>query len=56
MVSEFLLPFARLGLFHLSRIQQEEIMRNTGLRINEAVEILEYEKNNDGYWDGAKLL
>ena len=21
----------------------------------EAVEVFEYEKNNDGYWDGAKL-
>lgn len=45
MVSEFLLPFARLGLSHLSQIQQEEIMRNTGLRMNEVVEILEYGKN-----------
>lgn len=31
-------------------------MRNTGLKINEAVEILEYKKNNDGYWDRIKLL
>ena len=44
MVSEFLLPFARLGLSHLSRIRQEEIMRNTGLRINEAVDLGVWEK------------
>ncbi len=31
-------------------------MCNTGLKTNEAVEILEYEKNNDGYWDEIKLL
>lgn len=55
MVSGFLLPFTCLGLSHLSKIQQE-IMRNTGLKFNKAVEILEYGKNNDGYWDGLKLL
>ena len=31
-------------------------MRNTGLKINEAVEILKYEKNNDRYLDEIKLL
>lgn len=35
MVLEFLLSFAHLGLSHLSRIQQEEIMRNIGLKTNE---------------------
>ncbi len=56
MVSKFLLLFPCLGFFHLSRIQQERIMRNTDLKTNEAVEILEYEKNNGGYWDGVKLF
>ncbi len=56
MVSEFLLLFACLGLSHLSRIQQEEIMCNTGLKTNEAVEVLEYRKNNDSYLDWVKLL
>lgn len=31
-------------------------MHNTGLRMNEVVKILEYGKNNDGYWDRAKLV
>ena len=56
MVSEFLLFFARLGLSHSSQIQQEEIMRNPSLKINAAVESLEYRENNDGYLDGVKLL
>ncbi len=56
MVIEFLLFFARLGLSYLSRIQQEKIMRNTGLKTIEAVEILEYKKNNDSYLYRLKLL
>ena len=56
MVLEFLLFFARLGLSYLSRIQQEKIMRNTGLKTIEAVEILEYKKNNDSYLYRVKLL
>lgn len=48
MVLEFLLLFACLGLSHLSRIQQEKIMH---LRINKAIEILEYGKNNNKYWE-----
>ncbi len=56
MVLEFLLFFARLGLSHSSQIQQEEIMRNTSLKINAAIESLEYRENNDGYLDGMKLL
>ena len=41
MGSEFSLFFARLRLSYLSRIQPEEIMRNTCLKTNETVEILE---------------
>ncbi len=37
MVLEFLLLFSCVRLFHLFRIQQEEIMYNTGLKINEAL-------------------
>lgn len=49
MVLEFLLFLVCLGLSHLSQIQQKEIMHNTGLKINEAVKIFEYGKNNDRY-------
>lgn len=55
MFSELLLSFARLRLSRLFWIQQEEIIRNTGLKINEAVEILEYGKNNDRYWEALYL-
>ncbi len=41
MILMFLLLFARLELSHLSRIQQKRIIRNTGVKTNEAVEILE---------------
>lgn len=55
MVSEFLLPFGRLNLLSLSEEKQREVMEKTGLTILEAVELFEYGKNNEGYWDGAKL-
>jgi len=58
MVSEFLLPFGRLNLSSLTAEQKTRIMEPTasGLTVDEAVEILEYGKNREGYWDGAKLL
>lgn len=49
MVLEFLFFFAHLRLSHLSQIQQKKIMHNTSLRINKAIEILKYRKNNDKY-------
>ena len=55
MTSEFILPFGRLNLASLSLKKREEIVQETGLIEIEAVEVFEYGKNNDGYWDGAKL-
>lgn len=55
MTSEFILPFGRLNLASLSPERREEIVQETGLIETEAVEVFEYGKNNDGYWDGAKL-
>ena len=55
MASEFFLPYGRLNLFSLSPEKREEIKEETGLVKTEALEIFEYRKNNDGYWDGAKL-
>ena len=55
MTSEFLLPFDRLNLASLSQEKRDEIVKKCGLVSTEAVEIFEYRKNNDGYWDGAKL-
>src|SRR6267378_820791 len=56
MVSEFLLPFGRLNLSSLTAEQKAQTMGSTGLTADEAVEVLEYGKNREGYWDGAKLL
>lgn len=55
MTSGFILPFGRLNLASLSPERREEIVQETGLIETEAVEVFEYGKNNDGYWDGAKL-
>lgn len=56
MIPEFLLPFSCLGMSQLSPSAQHKIMDWTGLKFTKAVEILEYEKSNDGYWDRIKLL
>ena len=55
MTSEFLLPYGRLNLASLTLEKREEVIQQIGLQEIEAVEIFEYEKNNDGYWDEAKL-
>lgn len=55
MTSEFILPFGQLNLASLSPEKREEIVQETELIETEAVEVFEYGKNNDRYWDGAKL-
>ena len=55
MTSEFFLPYGRLNLASFTPEKREEVIQQTGLQEIEAVENFEYEKNNDGYWDGAKL-
>lgn len=55
MTSEFLLPFGRLNFLSLPLEKQAEVIEKWGLTVTKAVEVFEYEKNNDGYWDGAKL-
>ena len=55
MTSDFLLPFGRLNLASLSSEKRKEVVEKCGLLETEAVEVFEYGKNNDGYWDGAKL-
>ena len=56
MVLDFLLLFGRLNLASLSSEQRNNIINKKPYLDNgEAVEIFEYGKNNDGYWDGAKL-
>lgn len=55
MVSEFFLPFECLNLSSLSSEKRQEVLEKTDLTHTEAVEIFEYEKNNDGYWNETKL-
>lgn len=55
MTSEFILPFGRLNLVFLTPEKKEEVVMQSGLTETEAVEILKYGKNNEGYWNGAKL-
>jgi len=53
MVSDFLLPWGRLNLKHLTEAELAEA-KSKGVPL-EAVELFEYSKK-DGYWDGACLL
>lgn len=54
MASEFLFLYSQLNLILLIS-EEKKAIYETGLLEEKAVEIFEYEKNNDGYWDGAKL-
>lgn len=54
MVSEFIISYDQWNLAFLIS-EQKETIRRTGLLEEEAIEIFEYEKNNDNLWDGAKL-
>ena len=53
--SEFLLLYECLNLASLTLEKREEIICQNRLQEIEVVEIFKYGKNNDGYWDGAKL-
>lgn len=50
--SDFFLPFSQLNLFSLLEEKRKEVV---DLIVTEAVELFEYEKSNEGYWDGFKL-
>ena len=55
MASEFLLSSDRLNLSLLFQEKRDEIITKTGLTVTAAVELFEYGKNHEGYWDGVKL-
>lgn len=55
MTSDFWLPFGRFNLASLSSQKRKEVVEKRGLLETEAVEMCEYRKNNDEYWDEAKL-
>ena len=54
MASDFYLPFSQLNLSSLSE-KKKEVIEKTGLTVTEVVELFEYEKSNEGYWDELKL-
>lgn len=54
MVSEFILSFGCLNLATLTPEERKKVLEKTGLTHTKAVEISDYRKNNNGYWDGAK--
>ncbi len=56
MTLEFWLLFDRLNLASLSQEKRDKVVEKCGLLTKKAVEIFEYKKNNDGYWDWANLL
>lgn len=55
MTLEFLVPFDQLNLASLSLDKRDEIVLRCALVSIKTIEIFEYKKNNDKYWDKAKL-
>ena len=55
MVSESLFLFGRFNFFSLFEENEKEVMEKIELTILEIVELFEYGKNNERYWNGAKL-
>lgn len=55
MVSDIIFPFGHLNLASLSPKKSSKVIKKTGLMLTELVEIFEYEKNKNGYWDETKL-
>lgn len=54
-VLEFLLPFEHLNLLSLSLNKRQEIIKKAGFTHKKVVEIFEYGKNSNGYWNRVKL-
>ena len=55
MVLEFLLLFRCFNLLSLSLKKRQKFVEKSAHSHIEIVEIFEYEKNNDKYWNEAKL-
>lgn len=55
MASEFFLPLGRLNLAFLSEEKKKKMVEKSGLTITEAVELFEYGKSNERYWDRPKF-
>ena len=55
MTSKFLLFFWWWNLASLSLEKRDKVVQRCWLVSTKAMEIFEYGKNNDGYWEEAKL-
>ena len=55
MVSDFLFLFGQLNLSSLLEEKKKEVIDKTGLSVIKAVELFEYKKKKEGYWDRSKL-
>lgn len=55
MTFDFLFLFGWLNLASLSSKKRKEIVKKCDLLETEVVKVFEYGKNNDRYWDRAKL-
>ena len=55
MVSKFILFYRQLNLASFTLEKQEKVVKQMGLTITKAVKIFKYRKNNNRYWDRAKL-
>lgn len=55
MVLEFIFLFGYLNLTLLPSEKSQEMIRKTSLMHIKLIKIFEYEKNNNKYWDRAKL-
>ena len=52
---EFIHSFRRLNLASLTSKKNQEVVKKTGVTQIEKVEVYEYGKNNNSYWDEANL-
>lgn len=55
MISDFLLSFGQLNLASLSSKKRKKIVEKCSFLETRAVEVFKYGKNNDEYWNWAKL-
>lgn len=55
MIIEFFLPFKRLNLLFLRLEKRQKVVKKSDFTYIKVVEVFDYGKNNDRYWDRVKL-
>lgn len=43
-------------MLRLPKVKQDQVVNRFSILSKKAIEILKYEKNNEGYWDRVKLV